>query len=85
MPRLIDVQEQNRTVAEELSAETVRDASHPYRGKQIAIVNGQVAVVADDVNDLVRQLQQMGASGEETLCFEGGVDYTEVHEIWNVC
>ena len=84
MPGSSDVQERNRELVDRLVAEALRDPSHPYRGKQVAVVNGRVAVVADDLDELVRRLQQMGASRDETLCFEGGVDYDEVQEIWSV-
>lgn len=78
----IDVAEANRRLVGELSAQTLKDPSHPYCGKHIGVVNGQVAVVADDLDELIEKLRAMGADREETFCFEGGIDYDEVQEIW---
>jgi hypothetical protein len=75
----------NRELADKLQEEALRDPQSPYRGKYVGIVNGQVVVVTTDMNELGRALRQGTRDPANAFWFEGGRDYSEVHEIWEVC
>lgn len=78
------MQDRNREAVDRLNAEVQRDPAHPYHGKFIGIIDGQVAVVADTGSELLDRLEQMGADPQNCLCFEAGLDYEEVQEIWSL-
>ena len=79
-----DVQVRNQEAVDRVNAEVLRDPSHPYHGKYIGVIDGQVAVVADTGNELLERLERIGADRENCLCFEAGLDYDEVQEIWSL-
>lgn len=83
MTQMQDAHQQNQKLVDQLSDEALYDPTHPYRGKHVAVVNGNVAVVADSLKELVEELRRTNADPEETLCFEGGVDYQAVEDIWS--
>lgn len=61
------------------------DAYSPYAlyaGKFVGIANGQVVVVADDLEQMVLQLQQVEPDPTKTFGVEVGRDYSVVDEIW---
>lgn len=76
------VQELNRELADQLAAEGKNNPRHPYAGKFVGIVNGQVAVVADDWDEVYRVLHQIEADPSNTFAVEVGRDYDVVEEIW---
>ena len=79
-----DAQARNQETVDLVNAEVLRDPSHPYHGKHIAVIDGRVAVVADTGNELLEQLERIGADRRNCLCFEAGLDYNEVQEIWSL-
>jgi hypothetical protein len=40
--------------------------------------------VGDDLDDVIERLRQTGADPRESLCFEAGLDYSQVQEIWRL-
>jgi hypothetical protein len=78
------VQEVNRELARKINEEARRDPSSPYAGKLVGIANGQVVVVADDLDALVRRLQQIEPDPQKTFWIEASRDYDEVIEIWGL-
>jgi hypothetical protein len=78
------VQEDNRDLARKINEEARRDPSSPYAGKLVGIANGQVVVVADDLEALVRRLQQIEPDPQKTFWIEASRDYDEVIEIWGL-
>ena len=77
------VQQINRELARRINEQTRRNASSPYAGKFVGIVNGQVMVVADNWRDLSRQLRQIEPDPTKCSCIEASADYETVHEIWS--
>jgi hypothetical protein len=82
MPTPPTAQERNRELARTINEEVRRNHQSPYAGKYLGIVDGQVVAVTDSLDELVRRLGQAGASPDETLCLEAGLDYDAVQEIW---
>lgn len=83
MAPLSAIQEQNRELALRINAEALANPESPYAGKFIGIVRGEVAVVADDLDELGRALDDMAAAPGETFCIEAGRDYDEPEYIWS--
>jgi hypothetical protein len=79
-----EVQERNRELARTINEEVRRNPQSPYRGKFLAIVDGQLLAVADDLDHLVERLREAGADSRHTLCLEAGLDYGAVQEVWGL-
>lgn len=78
-----DVQDRNRRLARQINEEAKRDPQSPYAGKFVGIVDGQVAVVADDPEELGHRLRAVSADPDKTFWIEASRDYDEVEEIWS--
>ena len=74
----------NRELANRINAEARSNPKSPYANKFVGIANGQVVVIADDLDELVRQLRQAEADPKKCFGIEASRDYTEVHEIWRL-
>ena len=78
------VQALNRELARRINAEARSNPQSPYANKFVGIANGQVVVVADDLDDLARRIRQAEPDPSKTLCVEASCDYDQVHEIWGL-
>jgi hypothetical protein len=78
------VSDLNRELAKQLNDEALRDPQSPFAGKFVGIVNGQVAAVAGDLDELIQILRQAEAELSDTLCVEVGLDYGQVQDIWGL-
>jgi hypothetical protein len=79
----LSVTQRNREVADRINEEALKDPSSPLAGKFVGIVDGQVVVVVDDLDEAMRRLRQTGADPTRMFCFEAGLDYSRVVEIWS--
>jgi len=82
MSILKSVQELNRELAHRLADEGRTNPQSPYAGKFVGIANGKVVAVADDWDELARQLRNAEPDPSKTFGVEVGRDYQVVHEIW---
>jgi Family of unknown function (DUF5678) len=73
----------NREVADRINEEALKDPSSPHAGKFVGIIDGQVVVVAEDLDEAMKRLRQTGADPNRMFCFEAGLDYSRVVEIWS--
>jgi hypothetical protein len=78
------VQELNRQLARRINEEARNNPQSPYANKFVGIANGQVVVVADELDDLARRLRQIEPDPSKTFCVEASRDYTVVEEIWGL-
>jgi hypothetical protein len=74
----------NRELAQRLADEARRDPQSVYAGKLVGIANGRVVAVADNWDELARQLRQAEPDPQKTFCIEVGRDYSEVQQIWGL-
>jgi hypothetical protein len=74
----------NREVADRINEEARKDPSSPFAGKFVGIVDGQVVAVTDDLDRAAERLRQIEADPSRTFCFEAGLDYSQVEEIWDL-
>jgi hypothetical protein len=74
----------NRQLACKINAEARANPQSPYANKFVGIANGQIVVVADDFNEMVRRLRQVEPDPSKTFGVEASRDYDEVHEIWRL-
>jgi hypothetical protein len=74
----------NRELASKINEEALRNPQSPYANKFVGIANGQVVVVADDLDEVSERLRQ--AEPDTTRCFivEASRDYSIVEEIWEL-
>lgn len=72
----------NQRLARQINQEARADAASPYAGKYVGIANGKVVVIADNLDEVAKQLRQADPDPARTLCFEAGLDYDAVQEIW---
>ena len=78
------VQDLNRKLADEINAEARSNPQSPYANKFVGIANGQVAVVADSLDEMIRRLRQIEPDPSKTFGVEASRDYDEVVEIWGL-
>ena len=78
------VQDLNRDLARRINEEARKNPQSPYANKFVGIANGQVVVVADSLDEMVRRLRQVEPDPTKTFCVEASEDPDEVHEIWGL-
>ncbi|HUY31727.1 MAG TPA: hypothetical protein VMV69_03030 [Pirellulales bacterium] len=70
MSILADVQARNRELARQINEEARRNPHSPYAGKFAGIANGQIVVVADDLEEMARRLEKIEPAGfDGVACF----------------
>jgi hypothetical protein len=74
----------NSELADRINAEARSNPQSPYANKFVGIANGQVVVVADDLDTMARRLRQIEPDPSKTMGVEASRDYEEVHEIWEL-
>jgi len=52
-----------------------------YAGKFVGLANGQVAIVADSLEDVAQHLRRREPDPQRTFCIEAGLDYAAVQNI----
>ena len=78
------VLELNRELAREINEEALKNPQSPYAHKFVGIANGQVVVVAVELDELARRLRQIEPDPTKTVSVEASRDYTVVEEIWGL-
>src|SRR5580692_2213975 len=78
------VQELNHELADKINEEALKNPQSPYANKFVGIANGQVVVVADDLDDMARRLRQIEPDPSNTFCVEASRDHSVVEEIWGL-
>ena len=84
MATISEVQQRNLTHAQRINEEAMSNSESQYAGKFVGLANGQIVAVADDLDDVVRQLRASEPDTSQCYCFQAGVDYEQVQEIWNL-
>ena len=84
MSTSLTVSELNRELARKINDEVRDNPQSPLAGKFVGLLSGQVVAVADDLDELVQRLRQVEADPRHSLCFEVGLDYGQVQEIWGL-
>ena len=74
--------EVNRELARKINEEARANPQSPYANKFVGIANGQVVAVAEDLDEMTRQLRQAETDPRKCFWVEASRDYDEVHEIW---
>ena len=64
--------------------EARQDPQSPYANRFVGIANGQVVVVADDLEGMVRRLRQIEPDPSKTFGIEASRDYSVVEEVWRM-
>ncbi|MDA1015449.1 MAG: hypothetical protein O3A00_13480 [Planctomycetota bacterium] len=78
------VQDLNQRLGDQINHDARNNPLSPYTGKFVGIANGQIVVVADDLDDVARELRQQEPDQSKTFCIEAGIDYQLVQNIWVV-
>lgn len=77
------IQQLNRDLGDKVLADAQQNPQ-AYPGKYVGIANGQVVIVTDNLDDLVRCLDRAESDATKTFWVEVGRDYSKVCEIWEV-
>ncbi len=74
--------ERNEELARQINEEALKNPHSPYANKFVGLINGQVFVVGDDEDEVIRQLLQ--AEPDPLKCFvvEASRDYSKPEYIW---
>lgn len=72
----------NRELAKKINEEALANPQSPYANKFVGIANGQVVVVADDLDSMSRRLRQIEPDPRKCFGVEASHDYSIVEEIW---
>jgi hypothetical protein len=78
------IEDLNRDLARRINAEARANPHSPFANKYVGIINGQVAIVGDDLDEVVRRLRQMEPDPRNCIFLEASRDYNDVHEIWDL-
>ena len=76
------IRQVNEELARRINEETRANPDSPYRGKFVGLANGQVVAVTDNLDELVRRLEEIEPDPARTFGLEASRDYDEVHMIW---
>jgi ubiquinone biosynthesis protein UbiJ len=76
------IQDLNRDLARKINEEARQNPQSAYANKFVGIANGQVVVVADDLEGMVRRLRQVEPDPSRTFGIEASRDYGVVEEVW---
>jgi Family of unknown function (DUF5678) len=74
----------NRELARQINQDARSNPQSPYANKFVGIANGKVVAVADNLDEMTRQLRQAEADPSKCFWLEASRDYDEVHEIWEL-
>jgi phosphoribosylamine-glycine ligase len=69
------VQNMNRDLAIQINQEALKDPQSPYANKFVGITNGQVVVVADDLDTACRRLEEIQPDEYNRFVIEASHDY----------
>ena len=78
------VRELNEELARQINEEALRNPQSPYAHKFVGLANGQVVVVADDLDEMDRRLREIEPDPSKCYGVEASYDYNEVMEIWSL-
>jgi hypothetical protein len=84
MDSLSEVQQRNRELAEQINREARSNPASKFAGKFVGLANGQVAVVADSLDEMLKRLLQVEPDPQRAFWIEAGLDYEAVQEIWEI-
>jgi hypothetical protein len=76
--------ERNREAARRINEEARNNPRSSLMGRFVGIVDGQVVAVADELDEVVESLRRIEADPSRTICFEAGLDYSRVEDIWGL-
>ncbi|MCI0639945.1 MAG: DUF5678 domain-containing protein [Gemmataceae bacterium] len=75
------MQDQNRELARRINEEARNNPQSPYANKFVGIANGKVVSVADDLDEMMRQLRAAEPDPRKSFWVEASRNYDEVHVI----
>jgi hypothetical protein len=78
------VQDLNRELARKINEEALGNPQSPYAHKFVGIANGQVVILADNFDEMLRRLRQIEPDPTKTFGVEASRDYSVVEEIWGL-
>lgn len=78
------VRRNNEEAARRVNEEALANPQSTYFGKFVGFANGQIIVVANSLDDVVRRLDQVEADPRRTFYIEAGLDHNGVEFIWRV-
>jgi hypothetical protein len=84
MSDIVNILEINRELARKINEEALRDPQSPYAGKFVGIANGEVVVVADNLDEMARRLRQIEPDPKKCFGVEASRDYTITEYIWEL-
>ena len=76
--------ERNRELARQINEEARKNPNSPYANKCVGLINGQVFVVDDDLDEVIRQLRAAESDTLKCFAFEASRDYSVVEYVWEV-
>ncbi len=81
MPALTSMQKRNRELARQINEEARTNPDSAYAGKFVGIANGQVVATSTDLDEVVRELNQVETDPEKVFVLEAGLDYDQVQDM----
>jgi hypothetical protein len=76
--------DRNGEAARRINDEARNDPRSSLRGTFVGIVDGQVVAVAGELDEVAEGLRRIEAEPSRAFCFEAGLDYSRVEDIWGL-
>lgn len=83
MPPLTDEQQKNLEVAQRINRETRSNPDSAYAGKTIGVWHEEVVAVGETLDEVCKQLDELGDVGQEAVVIEASRDYEDKVMFWS--
>jgi hypothetical protein len=74
--------EQARELGRQINREARRNPNSPYAGKVVGILRGEVAIIADTLDEVAEVLERLGPDAQRRYFIDASADYDAQYTIW---
>lgn len=82
MMTLEEEREQTRALTQQIREEARNNPDSPYAGKFVGILHGQVVIVADTPDEVLKELVRLEPDPQHGFCVEVNANYEKPVIIW---
>ena len=80
--KIEEEREQARLLGRQINRDARSNPDSPYAGKVVGILRGQVAIVADTLDEVAEALERLEPNPQRRYFIDASADYDVQHTIW---